>query len=184
MSAGGSSDSSSTDSKVWGGQSPFLEGLYQNAADMFQGFNPQTQVPGQAMQAWQGQLNQGPGQNPYLDSMAGRFQDQLGVMNQSTGGQAGLTGGYGGGRHGVAESQNVQNMGQQMGQFYGGQYQQDMNRQQQGIQQAIGQTPMMMGMDPWQQRMGALQQTGNIFGNPTVLGEGSSSGKSANVGLK
>jgi hypothetical protein len=183
---GGPSGSSNTQktekSEVWGGQAPFLESLYSQGADLYQNFQPtQSGVPGQAQSVWNQQLTQQPGQNPYLDAMASQYQDQLGAMNQNTGGQAGLTGGYGGGRQGVLESQNQQNIGNQMGQFYGQQYQQDMNRQQQGIQNALGQTGTMYGLDrqqdPWQQQMQALQQSGALLGNPTVLGQGSSSSK-------
>jgi len=49
---------------------------------------------------------------------------------------------------------------------------------------ALSMTPMMMGLDPQQQQMNMLQQQSQILGNPTVLGEGSSSGRSMNIGGK
>jgi hypothetical protein len=157
---GGGYKSGSGGSNVWDQQSGYLGDLFSKGQENANAFQPQTQVPGQAMGAWQNQL--AGQQNPYLNDMAGQFHDQLGMMNQQTGGEAGLTGGYGGGRHGIAESQNLQNQGQQMGQFYGGQYQQDMQRQG----QAIGQTGQMMGLDPQQQQWNNLNQYAGIIGAP------------------
>ena len=184
MSGGTSSDSSSNSSTVWGGQSPFLEGLYQQGADLYSTFQPQTQIPGQAQQVWNQQLTQSPQMNPYLSDMTQVFKDELGYANQASGGEAGLTGGYGGGRHGVADYLNAQAYQSNVGNFLGGQYQADMDRAQYGIQNALGLTDQMMSYDPYQQRMGALQQQGQLLGAPTILGEGSSSGSSMNFGGK
>ena len=172
------SSSGSNTSTVWGGQSPFLEQLYQQGADQLGQFQPQTQVPGQAMQAWGQQLQ--PQANPYLQDMTQVYRDQLGQANQQTGGQAGLTGGYGGGRQGVAEHLNQQAYSQNVGSFLGNQYQGDMNR----AQGALGMTGQMMGMDPQQQQMNQLGQYSQILGGPTVLGEGSTKSSGFGVGLK
>lgn len=172
----GSGDSTQT-SKVWGAQSPFLEQLYQRGGDLMEGFTPQTQVPGQAMQAWGQQLN--PQANPYLNDMTQVFRDQLGQANMGAGGQAAATGGFGGGRQGVAEHLNQQKYATNVNQFLGNQYQGDMNR----AQGALGMTGQMMGLDPWQQQMQAMQQGANLIGSPTVLGEGSSSQRSSGFGV-
>jgi hypothetical protein len=172
---GVTSDRSSDTSDVWSGQSQFLTDLYQQGANQLGNFQPNQQVPGMAMDAWQQQLN--PQMNPHLDQMSSYFGQQLGQANQMSGGEAGLTGGYGGGRHGVANHLNQQQYGNNMGNFLGQQYQGDMNRQQ----QAVGQAPMMMGMDPQQQQNQQMQQYKGLLGNPTVLGQGSSSGSSLSV---
>lgn len=174
-------DAQGTDSStVWGEQSPFLQQLFGMGQDQAQSFQPNTQIPGAAMGAWQNQLN--PQQNPYMSSYADQYQDQLGVMNQQTGGQAGLTGGYGGGRHGIAESQNVQNMGGQMGRFYGDQYGGDMQRQQ----SAIGQAPTMLGIDPQAQQWANLGQYAGIIGGPhnEMFGQSTDKSRSLNAGIK
>ena len=166
-------------STVWEGMAPFLTDLYGKGQGLYENFQPQTGIPGQAQAAY-GQMLQPQG-NPYLEQMAGGFQDQLGRMNQQTGGQAALTGGYGGGRHGIAESQNVQNMGQQMGQFYGQQYQGDQNR----ALGALGQSGQMMGMSPEMQRMQYLQGYGNLVGGPhnEMQSSGKSSSKGGGIGI-
>ena len=172
-----SDNKSSQTSEVWGGQSPFLQQLYQEGQNLYQQFQPNTEIPGQAQQAWQQQLN--PQANPYLNSMTQGYRDQLGMANQNTGGQAGLSGGYGGGRQGVLEAQNMNNYSTQVGNFMGQQTQ--MGLDQQG--RAIGQAGQMMGLDPQQQQMQMLQQQGQLIGGPTVLGEGSSSGGSSSFGF-
>lgn len=178
MSGGVSKDQSSNQSTVWGQQSPFLQDLYQQGADLYSQFTPQTAIPQQAQQAWGQQLQ--PQANPYLNDMTQVYRDQLGQANQQVGGQAGLTGGYGGGRQGVAEHLNQQSYASNVGSFLGQQYQGDMNR----ANAALGMTPQMMGLDPQQQQMSQLGQFSQILGGPTVLGEGSSSGTSMNFGGK
>lgn len=173
----GSRNESQSSQDVWGGQAPFLEDLFGRGQGLVDQFNPNSQIPGAAMGAWQQQLN--PQANPHLGAMAGAFGDQLGQLNQQSGGQAALGGGYGGGRHGVAESINTQNVGQQMGQFYGSQYQGDMNRQA----GAIAQAPGMLGMSPEQQRMQYLQQYGGLLGGPHNTGQSTSSGVSKGGGV-
>lgn len=170
-----SSDRSNDTSDVWSGQSQFLSDLYQQGANQLGNFQPNTQVPGMAQEAWGQQLS---GQaNPNLDAMSSYYGNALGQANQQVGGEAQLTGGYGGGRHGVANHLNQQQYANNMGNFLGQQYQGDMQRQQ----SAIGQAPMMMGMDPQQQQWQALQQQGSLLGNPTVLGQGSSKGSSLSI---
>ena len=163
---------------VWGEQVPFLQDLFGRGQGLVDQFQPNQQMAGQAQDAWAQQLQ--PQGNPYLAQMAGQFQDQLGIMNQQTGGQAGLTGGFGGGRHGIAESQNVQNMGQQMGQFYGGQYQQDQNR----ALGALGMGGSVLGMSPQQQQMQNLQQYGGLIGSPVLESQASGSSGSKSKGAQ
>ena len=167
-----------TSSNVWSEMVPFLQDLYGRGQGLVDQFQPDTQMFGQAQQAWQQQIN--PQGNPYLDQMAGQFQDQLGIMNQQTGGAAGLTGGFGGGRHGVAESLNVRNMGQQMGSFYGGQYQQDQNR----AMGALGMGQSVLGLAPQQQQMQNLQQYGGLIGSPVMTSQGTSTSGSKSKGLE
>lgn len=170
------SDKSRDSTSVWGGQSPFLLDLYNQGQQQLQGFQPNQQVYDQSMQAWQQQLN--PQANPYLNDMTQVYRDQLGQANQAAGGQAALGGGYGGGRHGVAEHLNQQSYASNVGGFLGQQYQQDMNR----AQGALGMGGQMLGLDPYQQQWGNLNQYGNLLGSPTVLGQGSSSGQKFNIG--
>ena len=165
---------SSTD--VWGAQAPFLQELFGRGQGLSQGFAPDQGAADLTRQAWQQQMQ--PQANPYLGQMAGQFQDQLGMMNQQSGGQAGLSGGYGGGRHGVAEALNTKNMGQQMGQFYGGQYQQDMNRQQ----GAMGMGQNMLGMQAPGQQWGNLGNYQSILGSPIMTSNQTSRGWDASLG--
>ena len=168
-------------SSLWGGQSPFLEDLFGRGQGLADQFNPNNQMFDQAQAAWGQQIQ--PQGNPYLDQMAGQFQDQLGQLNQQTGGQAGLTGGFGGGRQGVAESLNTQNVGQQMGQFYGQQYQQDQNR----ALGALGMGGSVLGMSGQNQQLGNLGNLAGIIGGPIMQSEqqgtGSGSSKSTGVGI-
>jgi len=166
----GNRSSSQSSTSVWDQMAPFLTDLYSQGQGLVNQFEPNQGITDQAQQAWGQQLN--PQGNPHLDQMAGQFQDQLGIMNQQSGGQAGLTGGYGGGRQGIAQAQNTQNMGQQMGNFYGQQYQQDQNRAMGALQMAPG----MMGMDPSQQRMNYLGQYANLLGRPVSESQSSSKG--------
>jgi len=158
-------------SDVWGGMAPFLTDLYSRGQGLVDQFQPNQQMGDQAQQAWGNLVS--PQGNPYLDQMAGQFQDQLGIMNQQSGGQAALTGGYGGGRHGVAESLNTQNMGQQMGQFYGQQYQGD----QQRALGALGMGQSVLGMSGQGQQMQNLQQYGGLIGAPAMTSQSSGSSK-------
>lgn len=184
MSGGQSSSSSEQDSRVWDQQSPYLQALYQQGAQQLGGFQPNQQVADQSMQAWQGQLNADPQQNPYLQQMTQTFRDQLGQGVQQIGGQAGLTGGYGGGRQGLLEANALQDYGNQVGNFLGGQYQQDQNRAAQQNQFGLQNAQSMLNLQPWQQQQQALQQQGNLIGGPTVLGSGSSGSSSLNLGVK
>ncbi len=164
-------------SSVWDQMAPYLTDLYSRGQGLVDQFQPNQQMGQQAEQAWGGMIN--PQGNPYLDQMAGNFQNQLGIMNQQSGGQAALTGGYGGGRHGVAEALNTQNMSQQMGNFYGGQYQQDQNR----ALGALGMGQSVLGMSPQQQQMQNLRQYGGLIGRPVLEGQGGSSGSSKGIGI-
>lgn len=164
-------------SSVWDQMAPFLTDLYTRGQGLVENFQPNQQMYGQAQQAWGQQIN--PQGNPYLDQMAGNFQNQLGVMNQQSGGQAGLTGGFGGGRHGVAEALNTQNVSQQMGNFYGGQYQQDQNR----ALGALGMGGSVLGLAPQQQQMQNLGQYGGLIGSPVMESQGTSNSSSKAQGI-
>ena len=167
-----SKDRSQQSTSVWDQMAPFLTDLYSRGQELSNQFKPQGGMFDQAQQAWGQQLN--PQGNPFLDQMAGNFQNQLGIMNQQSGGQAALTQGFGGGRHGVAESLNTQNMSQQMGNFYGGQYQADQNR----ALGALGMGGSVLGMSPQNQQMQNLSQYGGLIGSPVTVGQGTSSGGS------
>lgn len=162
---------------VWGGQSPYLLDLYRRGQEMLDGFQPNTSVTDPAMQAWQNQLN--PQGNPYLQQMTSQYSQALGQLDQRTGMQAAAGGVYGGGRQGVEQHLNQQNIGNQMGNFMGAQYQADMNR----AQGALGMAPQMLGMTPYGQQQQALAQYGNLIGRPTVLGQSSSSGSGFGLGI-
>ena len=149
---GGGYEQSDSASQVWDQQSPYLGDLFQQGQNLAGGFQPNQQIPGQAMGAWQNQLSGQ--QNPNLGAYGQEFQNQLGMMNQQSGGQAALGNSYGGARHGIAESQNVNNMAGQMGRFYGDQYAGDMNRQA----AAVGMAPQMLGMTDQNQQWGNLER--------------------------
>ena len=174
MSQGESQSQGTSESKtsVWGDQSPFLNDLYQQAQAQFQGFNPNQDLYQQGQQGI-GNLLQGQG-NPNMQSYANQFQNQLGQLNQQTGGQAGLGGVYGGARQGILESQNQQNIGDQMGRFYGDQYAGDQNRMLGAIQALPGQ----LQLDPYQQQAGALSNYAQALGGPTILAESYSNNSS------
>lgn len=167
-------------SSVWDQMAPFLTDLYSRGQGLVEQFQPDTQIYNQSVQAQQQLLNPQAQGNPYLDQMAGNFQNQLGILNQQSGGQAALTGGFGGGRQGVAEALNTQNVSQQMGNFYGQQYQADQNRAMQGQLGALGMGQSILGMSPQQQQMQNLQGYGGLIGRPVLESQGTqtSSGKS------
>lgn len=164
-------------SSVWGEQSPFLMDLYQRGADLLNNFQPNQQVQGMAMDAWQQQLQ--PQMNPYLDQMTSQYTQALGQLDNQTGMAAAGQGVFGGGRQGVEQYLNQQNIGNQVGNFLGSQYQSDMARSA----TALSMAPQMLGLDPYNQQQGALMNYGRLIGGPTVLGEGSSSGRSKSFGL-
>lgn len=171
-------DSSSKQaSNVWGQQSPYLLDLYQRGADLLGQFQPNQSVTDPAMAAWQQQLQ--PQGNPHLEAMTAQYQQALGQLNQSAGGQAAGAGVYGGARHGVQQHLNQQNIGNQLGNFMGAQYQADMNRAQGALQMA----PQMLGMTPYGQQQAALQNYAGLIGRPTVLGSGSSKSSGGSLGI-
>jgi hypothetical protein len=170
-----SNEKSQGSSFMWDQQQPFLQDLMQQGQQQFQGFQPNQQVAGGAMEAWQQQLN--PQANPYLNDMTQQFRDQLGQANQQAGGQAGLTGGYGGGRHGVANSLNQQNYASQVGNFLGQQTQ--MGLQQQG--NAISQGAGVLGLQGYGQQNQALNNYQGQVGAPVTLDQDSSKGSKFGV---
>lgn len=161
---------SKSQASVWDEQSPFLTDLYQRGADLINTYQPNQQ----AEQAWQNQLQ--PQMNPYLGAMTQQYQQSLGQLDNATGRAAAAAGMFGGGRHGVEQSLNQQNIGNQLGNFLGNQYQSDMARSM----TALSMTPQMTSFG---QQMGALQQYGGLIGGPAILGKSSSSGSRAGFGV-
>jgi hypothetical protein len=164
-------------------QAPFLKDLYQQGQQQFQGFKANQGIADSALGGFNQQLNAGSGPNPYLNDMTQVFRDQLGQANQASGGQAGLTGGFGGGRQGVAEHLNAQAFQSNVGNFLGQQYQGDQNRFAQQQASALGQAGNVLALQPQQQQSQALANYGGVVGGPTILGEGSSSGNSSKLGI-
>ena len=173
----GSKSGSQQDQAVNEAQAPFLQDLYQQAQTQFQDFQPNQDVYNTAQGGFNNLVSGQ--QNPNLAAYGSQFQNQLGALNQNTGGQAGLSNNYGGGRQGVLESQNQQNVGDQVSRFYGDQYQGDQNR----VLGALGQAGNINALSPQQQQNQALNQYAGQIGGPTVLGSGSSSAKSAGGGI-
>ncbi len=173
----GSFDSSKKGSKastsVWGGQSPFLADLYQRGADIMNNYQPQNMQ--MVNQAYQNQLN--PQMNPYLSQMTAQYGQALGQLDNQTGGAAAAAGVFGGGRHGVEQHLNQQNIGNQMGNFLGNQYQADMARSM----TALSMAPQMQNLNSG---MGMLQNYGQLIGGPTVLSSATSRGKSRGFGIE
>jgi hypothetical protein len=184
MGANTSSGESSNSSQIAPGQVPFLQDLFQQGQNQFQNFQPNQGIADATLGAFNSGLNAGTGPNPYLNDMTQVFRDQLGQANQASGGQAGLAGGFGGGRQGVAEHLNAQSFQSNVGNFLGQQYQGDQNRFANERQNALGQAGNVLGLQPQGQTNQQLNQYANLVGGPTVLGEGSSSNSSFGVGLK
>jgi hypothetical protein len=179
---GSTSDSdSSRSSSIAPGQQPFLQDLYQQGQNQFQGFQANQGIADSALQGFNQGINAGGGPNPYLNDMTQVFRDQLGQANQASGGQAGLTGGFGGGRQGVAEHLNAQSFQSNVGNFLGQQYQGDQNRFAQQQQSALGQAGNVLALQPQGQQQSALNQYRGTIGGPTILGQGSSSSSSFGV---
>ena len=176
-SKGRSQSSSSMSQSIWDAQSPFLNDLYQRGYQAMNQFQPNQEVYGNAMNAWQQQLQ--PQMNPYLDQMTAQYTQALGQLDNQTGAAAAASGVFGGGRQGVEQHLNQQNIGNQIGNFLGNQYQADQAR----AMSAIGMAPQMIGIDPMRQQQGALQNYAGIIGAPTRLAYSSSSGKSKNSSL-
>lgn len=161
---------SSAQTSVWGEQSPFLVDLYQRGADLINQYQPDPGVT----QAFQNNLQ--PQMNPYLSQMTSQYQQALGQLDNQVGGAAAAAGVFGGGRHGVEQHLNQQNIGNQIGNFLGNQYQSDMARSM----TALSMAPQIT---PFGQQMTALGQYGSVIGGPTVLSQASSSGKGRKAGF-
>lgn len=144
-------NATSTDS-VWGGQSPFLQDLYQRGADLI---NNPTFGQDELAQGYQQHIN--PQMNPYLQAMTGQYQQALGQLDNQTGAGAAQAGVFGGGRQGVEQYLNQQNIGNQLGNFLGNQYQADQSRSLDALSMAP------------QAQFGALQGYAGLIGGPTVL---------------
>lgn len=166
---------------VWGGQSPYLQDIYNQAQNVYQAGMPQAQnLVGQAQQAWGQQLQADPTQSPYFQNAVmgainpaiQQFTQQV-LPNLRSQDIAGGT--YGGSRRGIAEglganalAQNVFNTASQMGQQAYGQG-------LQARQGALGMAPSVMGL-----QFAPLQQYAGLIGGPTTLS--SSSGWSIGAG--
>jgi hypothetical protein len=179
-----SSGSSSNSSQIAPGQVPFLQDLFSQGQQQFQNFSPNQGIADASLGAFNSGLNAGSGPNPYLNDMTQVFRDQLGQANQQSGGQAGLAGGFGGGRQGVAEHLNAQSFQSNVGNFLGNQYQGDQNRFAGERMNALGQAGNVLNLQPQQQTNQQLNQYANLVGGPTVLGEGSSGNSSLGFGVK
>lgn len=163
---------------MWDQQSPYLQDLYQQGQQQYGAYQPNQQVADSVMGAWQQQLN--PQVNPYMNDMTQIFTDQLGQANQATGGQAALTGGYGGGRHGVADHLNQQAYQSNLGAFLGGQTQLGLNMQG----NAINQGASVLGLQPYQQGADALANYQRTIGPPVTLQSDRSKGSEFGIAGK
>lgn len=183
FSASNSSSSSFRDpASVWGGQSPYLTGLYDQAGDLAQNSQgTQNQAQGvydTAMRGFNQMMN--PGINPQLNAYAGEVQKNL-QRNLLPAIQSGAQGfGQGGSsRQGVAEGLAVGDANQQITDMAANLYNADMNR----MGQAMGMAPSLgtFGQQiPWY----AMNQYSGILGDPTVLqgAAGSESSSSSSGG--
>lgn len=193
-----SKQSSEQSSKVWKLQAPFLEDLYQAGSDIA--------LPGAgAAQTDAGALGQqfAPGMLNAFNNVSGLTDPTAQITAMSNSLQAGLgdlfrnqinpaiegsainTGGFGGGRMGVAQGVATGQLANAFTQGYGD-IVADANRQSMG---AAGMLPgLAMGaidnsMAGSNAGLDILQRLGAILGNPTVLSRGSSSGKSSGFGF-
>lgn len=166
---------------IWGEQSPFLTDLYQRGADLMKNFQPQQFSMGNTMQAYNQQIN--PQMNPYLDAMTAQYTQALGQLDNATGAGAVQAGVFGGGRQGVEQALNQQNIGNQIGNFLGSQYQSDQAR----AAAALNLAPQLQGMqfanNPQLQELQALQGYGGLIGGPTVLTQQRAKSRSRSFGF-
>jgi len=188
--SGGSSSSSSEASSfrdpasVWGGQSPYLQGLYGQGGQLAQ--NQAGMASGQgmydkAMAGFDSLMN--PGVNPQMQAYQGEVQRNLERnMLPAIQSQAGQFGQMGGARQGVAEGLAVSGANQQVTDMAANLYNADRNRQVQAMSQApaLGTFGQQV---PWY----AANQYAGILGDPTVLqgaagSESSSSSSASNFG--
>jgi hypothetical protein len=147
-----SRNKTNSSTSVWGDQSPFLMDLYRRGAELVGQYDPEPN-----MQALQGHIN--PQMNPYLGQMTQQYTQALGQLDNATGGAAAAQGVFGGGRQGVEQHLNQQNIGNQVGNFLGNQYQAD---------QARSMTALSMAP---QVQFGGLQGYAGLLGSPTVLAQ-------------
>lgn len=161
----GGSGGSSQKSRIWRGQRPFLRDLYSQGQQMLQGYDAQP-----ALDALQQQMN--PQMNPYLGAMTNQYTQALGQLDQASGRGAAAAGVFGGGRQGVEQYLNQQNIGNQVGNFLGNQYQADQAR----AMTAINMAPNLP--------FAPLANYASILGGPAILGEGSSSNRNFGFGIQ
>jgi hypothetical protein len=197
MSMGGnqSQQQSANQSSVWGEQAPYLQELYSRASGLMgqqmQSNDPAARlapIMGGAMPAFQG-LAAG-GVNPFMEGQINQAQQMLGKNFQEAvmpGIRQGFMqgGGYGGDRQGIAEGlaagelartmsmadQNLRSTGWQQGQA--------------GQIEALRMAPGLFNLSGAAntQQWAPLAAYGATLGNPTVLGQGSSSGKSKGMSM-
>lgn len=184
-----SESESSSRSFVWDQQIPFFRQMYGAGQNLM---NQQLGQTGQAaqgivggmmpqlQQSWQNIMS--PGDNPMVSNYAAQlgrdFQQQI-LPGISRGAQG--AGQLGGSRQGVAEGLAAQGLGNNLAEFAGNQYNQDMNRMLAGIGQA--QNVLGFGMSPYTASWLPLQMMGGLLGRPTVLQEGSSESDSSSFGI-
>jgi hypothetical protein len=181
LSGSKSRSKNSMSQEVWGAQSPFLQDLYRRGADLVNQFQPQQFDMGNTMQAYNQQIN--PQMNPHLGAMTQQYTQALGQLDNASGAQAAQAGVFGGGRQGVEQHLNQQNIGNQLGNFLGGQYQSDMNRSAQTLGMAPQLQQMQFMNNPYTQQQSALQGYAGMIGGPTTLASSSGKGKSGSFGL-
>lgn len=185
--SGGSSESQSSSFQdpqtVWGGQAPYLEGLYGAAAGMGGGTQGQGQaqdIYNQTMTGYNRMMN--PGINPQLQAYSGEVQKNLERnLLPSIQGTAQMQGQGGSSRQGIAEGLALSDSNQQITDMAANLYNADMNR----MGQAMTMAPSLgtFGQQiPWYN----MNQYAGILGDPTVLGGASgsqSTGSSSNFGM-
>lgn len=176
-----SSQSWQNPDSVWGVQSPYLQGLYGAASNIFDsGGNQQaaTDMWNMGSRGLNDLLN--PGANPLMEVYQQQMQQGLEqnilptIRREAAGYNA-----VGGTRHGISEGMALQQAQREQSQFAAQLYNQDRDR----MLGAATQVPGMMGAGlgiPW---YGANQLAG-ILGPPTVLGGGGGSiGSGSSFGL-
>lgn len=188
---GYNSSKSSTD--VWGPQKPFLQDIYGAGQSLYQ------QQAGQAGPAAQGFVDQMmPGLNAGFASLGGLADPtaQIAAQEQSlaTGlgnlwkneinpaiGASGVgAGGFGGGRHGVAQGVAAGELGNAYTQGLGditARANMQASQAAQSMPQYAAQT-MNLGMSPFQAAFAPLQNYGALVGGPAMTSQSESSGYS------
>lgn len=186
-SVSGSSESSSSNSSsfrdpsfIWGGQSPYLQGLYQQGSGLGGSTQGQAQAQGvydKAMSGFNQMMN--PGVNPQLQAYSGEVQRNLERnLLPSIGSEAQGFGQMGGSRQGVAEGLALSDSNQQITDMASNLYNADMNRM--GAAMSMAPSLGTFGQQiPWYN----MNQYSGILGDPTQMqGAAGSSSSSSSSG--